>query len=412
MATLMQDEYSGEFASLAARAATLDLDASPWPHFDQAQRQVVDDVLRSGKVNYWTGDQNAHFEKEFARAFGTRHAIAVANGSLGLDLALIALGIGPGDEVIVTPRSYFASVSSVLLTGATPVFADVEHDSQNLSVRTIEPLLTDKTRAIMPVHLAGWPCDMASIMDLARSRDLAVIEDCAQAHGATIDGHSVGSFGDISAFSFCQDKIMTTGGEGGMVVTSSDDLWQRAWSYKDHGKSYATVHRKDHPLGFRWLHESVGNNFRLTEMQAAIGRVQIQRLGDWVHKRRALADAYVDRFAELPALRTAQPPANVVHAYYKFYTFVRPDALRENWSRDRIMQEIMSLGVPCYSGSCPEIYREKAITSRGLAPQKSLPVARELGETSLMFLVHPTLSLEQVQTMADIAAAVVQQATR
>ncbi|MFK8016107.1 MAG: DegT/DnrJ/EryC1/StrS family aminotransferase [Gammaproteobacteria bacterium] len=400
-------------SAAAQRASTsFDLSQAPWPHFAEDEIDASVSVLRSGKVNYWTGKENDQFEKEFATYFEAPYAIAAGNGTLALDLALLALGLSSGDEVVVTPRSYFASVSSVVLAGATPIFADIDRDSQNLTAQSIERVLTPRTKAIMPVHLAGWPCDMPAIMALAKAHELAVIEDCAQAHGARIACRSVGSFGDAAGFSFCQDKIMTTGGEGGMFLTNREDLWDAAWSFKDHGKRHATVHRKDHPPGFRWLHESFGSNFRLTEMQAAIGRVQLGKLNSWVDTRRAHASIFVDEFSGLGALRTPLPGADCRHAYYKFYTFVRPEALRSGWDRDRIMAAVVDAGVPCFSGSCPEIYREKALVDRGLSPSARLPVARELGETSLMFLVHPTLEAAQVRHMAIVAARVVAEATR
>ena len=384
----------------------------PWPYFAPDEIAAATQVLQSGNVNYWTGDENAHFEREFAQWFGADHAIAVANGTLALDLALIAAGVGPGDEVVVTPRSYFASTSSVALAGATPVFADVDRDSQCLSVQSVEQVLTPATKAILPVHLAGWPCDMEAILELAATRNLIVIEDCAQAHGAAWSGRKVGTYGHASAFSFCQDKIMTTGGEGGMLLTSSQDVWERAWSYKDHGKSKQAVDSSNHPPGFRWLHESFGSNYRLTEMQAAIGRRQLAKLSQWIAARKERAELYIDAFADVSALRTPLPGPEVTHAYYKFYTFVRTDALKSGWSRDRILSELQQRSVPGFQGSCPEIYLEKAVKQSSFSVSQRLPIARELGETSLMFLVHPTLDIALVENFASTIADVVRAATR
>ena len=403
---------NGETAASQNAYRDLDLESAPWPFFADDEVAAVQGVLRSGRVNYWTGNEIERFETEFAAYCDVRHAIAVANGTLALDLALTALGIGAGDEVVVTPRSYFASTSSVVLAGATPVFVDVDRDSQNITAASIEKALTASTRAVMPVHLSGWPCPMPEIMDLATSHGLAVIEDCAQAHGARVNGRSVGSFGDVAAFSFCQDKIISTGGEGGMLLTDDDSVWQRAWSFKDHGKSYDAVHRDYHPPGFRWLHEDFGSNFRLTEMQAAIGRVQLGKLPGWVRTRQRHAGVFREVFAGIAALRTPAPGSDVEHAYYKFYTFLRPEALRAGWDRDRVIGTLGDRGVPCFSGSCPEIYREKALQSRGIGPDEPLPVARELGETSLMLQVHPTLTSDQVAAIADAVASVVAAATR
>lgn len=363
---------------------------APWPFFEQDEIDAVSAVLHSGKVNYWTGTEGREFEREFASFTGCKHGIALANGTAALESALYALGIGSGDEVITTSRTFIASASCIVMRGATPVLADVDRESQNITADTIRPCITPRTKAIICVHLAGWPCDMDPIMELAKEHGLKVIEDCAQAHGATYKGRPVGSLGDVAAFSFCQDKIMTTGGEGGMLTTNDEQLWRRVWEFKDHGKSYDAVYNRQHPPGFRWLHESFGTNWRLTEMQSAIGRLQLSKLLHWASSRRRNAQILTDAFSEIPALRITPPSSNIGHAYYKYYVFVRPEMLKSGWDRDRVMAAVNAEGIPCFSGSCSEIYLEKAFES--LQPVECLPVARELGETSLMFLVHPTLS--------------------
>lgn len=383
---------------------------SPWPHFAQDEIDAVSAVLASGKVNYWTGDEGQRFEEEFAAFAGCRYGIALANGTVALELALYALDIGPGDEVITSSRTFIASASAAVARGATPVIADVDPVSQNLTAATIKAALTAKTKAIIAVHLAGWPCDMAPIMALAGEHGLKVIEDCAQAHGATYQGRPVGSLGDVAAFSFCQDKIMTTGGEGGMLTTNDPELWRKAWAYKDHGKSYAAVFEREHPPGFKWLHDSFGSNWRMTEMQAAIGRVQLRKLDGWVESRRQHAAYLSTRFARWPALRLTPPPAEIGHAYYKYYVFVRPELLKPDWDRDRIMQTVNDSGIFCQSGSCSEIYLEEAFRNAQLGPEARLPVARELGETSLMFLVHPTLTEQNIRESADVVDRVMAQA--
>lgn len=377
-----------------------------WPFFHRDEQVAVERVLRSGKVNYWTGEEGRQFEREFAETCGCRHGVALANGTVALELALHTLDVGPGDEVVITPRTFVASASCVVVRGARPVFADIDPHSQNVTAESIESRLSSRTKAIIAVHLAGWPCDMDSILELARSRNLKVIEDCAQAHGATYKGRSVGSFGDVAAFSFCQDKIMTTGGEGGMLVTNDEALWKTAWAYKDHGKDYDAVYHRDHPTGFRWLHQSFGTNWRMTEMQAAIGRVQLRKLPQWLEQRRRHAAILAACFRNIPALRVAQPPDHVGHAYYRYYVFVRPERLRDGWHRDRIVAAIAAQGVPCFSGSCPEIYLENAFESTGLRPTERLPVARQLGETSLTFLVHPTLTDHDMQRTCQVVEQV------
>ena len=385
---------------------------SRWPQFEEDEIAAAQRVLASGKVNYWTGEEGRAFEQEFAAAHGCRWGVALANGTVALEAALHAIGIEAGDEVVVAPRTFVASASAIIMRGARPIFADVDPKSQNITADTVRAVLTTRTRAIICVHLAGWPCDMPAILHLAAAHRLWVVEDCAQAHGATIAGRPVGSLGHIAAFSFCQDKIMTTGGEGGLVTTNDRDLWAKTWSYKDHGKSWEAVYERTHPPGFRWLHESFGTNARMTEVQAAIGRVQLRKLPGWLERRRSNAGVLLNRCRDLPALRVPMPPGNVAHAYYKAYVFVRPERLRKGWDRDRIMAELIGRGVPCLAGSCSEIYREKAFVAAGLGPAQALPLARQLGETSLMFPVDHTLDTEAMRTVAGAVQEVVTMASR
>jgi dTDP-4-amino-4,6-dideoxygalactose transaminase len=383
-----------------------------WPLFAEDEVDAVTAVLRSGKVNYWTGDIGRSFEREYATYVGTKYAIAVANGTVGLELALYAVGIGVGDEVITTSRTYIASASCVVMRGAVPIVVDVDRVSQNISVDAIRAAITPRTKAIIVVHLAGWPCDMDAIMALAKEFNLKVIEDCAQAHGAIYKGQPVGSIGHVAAFSFCQDKIISTGGEGGMMTTNDESVWERAWAYKDIGRSYDAVYRREHPPGFRWLTESFGTNWRLTEMQSAIGRLQLQKLDGWIEKRHQYAAMLTQVFSTIPAVRVTLPPSDIRHAYYKYYVFVEPDRLLPNWSRDRLIGELNTLGVPCFSGSCSEIYLEKAFDILPTKPVKRLPVAKELGETSLMFLVHPTLTVKYMNEVIETIQGVFAKASR
>ena len=387
-------------------------DKAAWPHFEDDEVLSAAAVLRSGKINQWTGKEVEKFQQDFAEACGVKHSVALANGSVALELALRAYGIGPGDEVVATPRTFIASASCAVLQGATPVFADVDRVSQNITAETIRSVLSPRTKAVVVVHLAGWPCEMEAIMALAAARGLIVIEDCAQAHGAKYRGCPVGSFGHAAAYSFCQDKIMTTGGEGGMLLTNDDKVWEAAWAFKDHGKSYDSVYHREHLPGFRWLHDGFGTNWRMTEMQAAIGRVQLRKLPDWVEKRRRNAAVLEERFVGLTALRVTRPGPEIYHSYYKYYVFVRPELLKPGWDRDRIMNEVVRRGIPCFTGSCSEIYLEKAFEGNGLRPAGRLPVARELGETSLMFLVHPTLAPTDMAAVADTVEKVMLEATQ
>jgi dTDP-4-amino-4,6-dideoxygalactose transaminase len=390
----------------------LNTNFSPWPSFTDEEGEAVKRVLLSNRVNYWTGQECREFEREFSSWTGSSFAIALANGTVALDVALKAISIGLGDEVIVTSRTFLASASSIVTSGAKPVFVDVDIESQNITAETIQPHITEKTRAIIAVHLAGWPCEMDNILALATQYNLFVIEDCAQAHGAVYKGRSVGSIGDIGCWSFCQDKIMTTGGEGGMVTTNSKELWSKMWSYKDHGKSWEAVYERDHPPGFRWLHESIGTNWRITEMQAAIGRIQLNRIAQWHETRLAYAQQIWASAATCPGLRVPTVPDYIEHAAYKCYVFVEAEQLVEGWDRDRIMAEIISAGVPCYSGSCSEVYLEKAFDGLNCRPSERLPIAKELGEQSLMFLVHPTLAREEIDLTCNTMISVMEKASK
>ena len=376
---------------------------APWPHFDEDEVEAAVRVLRSGKVNQWTGKEVVTFEREYAAALGMPHAIALANGTLALELALMAFDIGAGDEVITTTRTFIASASAAVMRGATPVIADVDPDSQNVTPETIAACITPRTRAIIAVHLGGWPCDMPAIMELAARHDLIVIEDCAQSHGATIDGRPLGSYGHAAAFSFCQDKIMTTAGEGGLLALSDEAAFRRAWAYKDHGKSYEAVFERDHAPGFRWLHESFGTNWRMTEVQAAIGRLQLAKLPAWTARRQASAALLDANLADTPGIRLAVPAAGIGHARYKYYAFADREQLASDWNNQRIAEAVTAEGVPCFTGSCSEIYLEKAFITAELGPVQRLPVAMQLAEESLMLLVHPTLGDAD---MADAAEAV------
>ena len=379
---------------------------SPWPSFTQEEADAVSRVILSNKVNYWTGTEGREFEKEFATWADSEYAIALGNGTLALDIALKALNIGVGDEVITTPRTFLASASSIVTSGAAPVFADVDLNSQAITAESIKAVLTTKTKAVIVVHLAGMPAEMDEIMALSKEYGFYVIEDCAQAHGAKYKGRSVGSIGHIGAWSFCQDKIMTTGGEGGMVTTNSKELWSTMWSYKDHGKSFDAIYNREHPPGFRWLHESFGTNWRMTEMQAIIGRIQLKRMGDWTAKRQGHAAQLDKAVRNLDCVRLVNIPKYIQHAEYKHYMFIKPEYLADGWNRDRIVNKIVEYGVPCFQGSCSEVYLEKAFDNTPWRPKKRLPHAVELGDTSIMFLVHPTLTESDMEKTIKVVKEV------
>lgn len=385
---------------------------SPWPSFSEQEAEIAKNILLSNKVNYWTGNECREFEKEFASFAHTEYAIAVSNGTTALELALKAIDIQPSDEVIVPPRTFLATASSVVTWGGIPVFADVEIDSGNICPESIKKHITPKTKAIICVHLAGWPCNMDAIMAIAKEHNLRVIEDCAQAHGATYKGKPVGSIGDIGCWSFCQDKIMSTAGEGGMITTNNKEYWQKMWSFKDHGKDFDAVYNTQHPPGFRWLHNSFGTNYRMTEIQAAIGRYQLKQMPSWFAKRNANADAIITAVNESQVAFVPEYPGTIEHAQYKLYAYVKPELLAEGWTRDRIVEEVVAKGVPCFQGSCSEVYLEKAFDNTAFRPSEPLTQTQQVGETSLMFLVHPTLTEQEIAKTTSVLSDVLSLATK
>jgi dTDP-4-amino-4,6-dideoxygalactose transaminase len=363
-----------------------------WPSYTKKEIDSVGKVLSSGKVNYWTGEECRNFEKEFALYSNTNYAIALSNGTVALELAIHALKLSYGDEIIVTSRTFIASVSCVVTSGAKPMFADVDLNCGNLSIEHISKVFTKKTKAIICVHLAGYPCDMDPIMDFAKNNDLFVIEDCSQAHGASYKGKKVGSIGDIGTWSFCQDKIISTGGEGGMVTTNNTNFWNLMWSYKDHGKNLSKVNEKNHNNGFKLVHDSFGTNMRMTEMQAVIGRSQLKKLDRWREIREKNSENIIKVCLNFPNLiRIPIVRNDINHAWYKCYVYLKFDGLKKGWSRDDVIFELNKLDISCFVGTSSEVYLEKAF--EGLyRPENRLPNAKELGETSLMFLVHPTMT--------------------
>ncbi len=376
-----------------------------WPYFGRDEISAVTRVLRSGKVNQWTGKEVFSFEKEYAGYLGVKYAVALANGSVALDISLLTLGIGPGDQVIVPARSFVATASCVALKKAEPVFADVDPQSQNVTVQSIERVLTKKTKAVIAVHLAGWPCELDLLRGFCDKKGIYLIEDCAQAHGAKYKGKPIGSFGDIACFSFCQDKIITTGGEGGLLVTNNAKVWKKAWSYKDHGRDYRTMFRKKDSCGFVWSVKDFGSNYRMTEMQAAIGRLMLLKLDAWVTKRRSLAAILSLNLEKFCQLRVAMPPVSAYHSYYKYYVFVKPRELKKGQNRDKIIAELNKSGIPCGTGVCPEIYLERGFSRYASGwrnySRRRLPIARQLGATSMMFQVHPRLSRDQMYRIVE-----------
>ncbi len=276
-----------------------------WPSLDETAIKAVEQVLRSGKVNYWTGRRGMEFEQEYARWQGSKYAISVATGTAALHVSLSALGIGPGDEVIVPSYTFIASSFSIVQAGAIPRFADVNLEDHCLSVESAEKLVTRRTKAVMPVHLYGNVCDMDKIQAFARKHNLYVIEDNAEAFGGSYKGKKTGTLGDIAGCSFCQNKTFTTGGEGGMVTTDHEDLAWEARSFRDHGydvKERLNLLALEQKLPY--IHNRVGWNYRMTEMQSAIGLAELARMDTWnMPARRRNGRILLETLGALPQVK-------------------------------------------------------------------------------------------------------------
>jgi dTDP-4-amino-4,6-dideoxygalactose transaminase len=390
----------------------LDSRLAPWPSYGDDEIAAVTEVLRAGRGNAWSGDIGRTFEREYAAYCGVKHGLAVANGTVALELALHGLEIGPGDDVIVPARTFVATAAAVALRGARPVVADIDPASQNLTADTVAAALTPRTRAIIPVHLAGWPVDMTPLLALARAHGLLIIEDCAQAHGASDHGRAVGGIGDIGCFSFCQDKIISTGGEGGMVVTNNRAAYERMWSFRDHGKNMQRATSDAATSGFQFLVDDFGTNWRLTEMQAAIGRLQLAKLPAWVARRRAIAALLSEALAAVPGVTVPQPPAHAMHSFYKYVFQIDPQKLKDGWDRDRVIAALETRGVPARVGGCPDISREAAFARHNLTPAAPLQGAAYLAARTIMLPVHPTLSDGNVAFLAEATADTLRGALR
>tara|TARA_B100001287_G_scaffold273790_1_gene277914 strand:- start:1897 stop:3066 length:1170 start_codon:yes stop_codon:yes gene_type:complete len=333
-----------------------------WPSYSKKEAKLVSEIIASNKVNYLFGKKGAEFEEKFSDFTGAKYSLAVANGTLALDLCLRSIALKKNDEVIVTSRSFVASASCISALGATPVFADVDKNSQNISINEIEKLTSKKTKAIICVHFAGFPCEMQKILKFAKSKNIFVIEDCAQAHGAFINGKSVGTFGHISAWSFCNDKILSTGGEGGMITTNSRKLFRFAESFNNHGKNFTKVNALSDKKAssFPFIHDAIGLNYRLTEMQSAIGIYQLEKLRNWQKLRKRNAEIYIKMFKDIDLIVTPEVPKNIQHAWYKLYLTINSCFLKKGSSRSKIIKDINENGIFCSFGSCGSIYREKA----------------------------------------------------
>ena len=380
-----------------------------YPYYNKSSIEKVKKILKSGRVNYWTGDECKNFEKEFSNYHNVKYSLSVSNGSVALEMALKALNLKKTNSVIVTPRSFVASASCVLNSRLKPIFADVD-DNGNLSIEGIKKAYNKNVKAIIIVHLNGLSCDLDPILKFVKQKKLFLIEDCSQAHGAIYKGGKVGSFGHISTWSFCQDKIMSTGGEGGMISTNNKKLWLKLWSLKDHGKNYKSVFYKKHKVGFKWLHDDLGSNYRMTEMQAAIGREQLKSLDKQIKKRNLIANLYLNglkdyylkydilkkldvKYLTHPIKKNSKKDNQSIHAFYRLNLHINKNKIKQT----KLIQQLNQNKINCGVGACPEIYREKIFKKLKFYPKKRLINAKLLGETSIAFPIDPYRALTKIK---------------
>ncbi len=345
-----------------------------WPQFDEKAISAVQEVLRSGKVNYWTGPKGMEFERKFAVWQGSKYAISASSGTAALHIALSALGIGPGDEVIVPSYTFIASSFSIVQAGAVPRFADVNIDDHCISIESAEKLVNERTKAIMPVHLYGNVCDMDSILDFARKHNIYVVEDNAEAFGGVYKGKKTGTLGDVAACSFCQNKTFTTGGEGGMVTTDDEDLAWRARSFRDHGydvKQRLSLLELEQRLPY--IHNMVGWNYRMTEMQSAIGLAELERIDTWnLPTRRRNARIIIDSIKDLP--QVIYTPIDTEDRRNGWYVMAFSlDIVNMSCDIDQFVAACAAEGAPCWRVFWPQCHTEKAFQQHNSFGRSGFP---------------------------------------
>jgi len=374
-----------------------------WPNYTDQEINKVIKVLKSGNVNYLSNNEGRKFEKEFSKLFGSKYSIALSNGTNALELSLMAINLNTDDEVIVTSKSFIASASAVVAMGGKPIFSDIDINSQNISSNFVEKLMTKQTRALICVHLGGWPCNVVELLRLCRKYGIKLIEDCSQAHGAKFKNRYVGTFGDFGTWSFCNDKIISTGGEGGMITTNSYKNYKLLWSLKDHGKNKEKYYLTNKNNAFKFVHDKFGTNYRLTEMQSAIGRVQLKTLKARLKIRNRNANRYMKNLSKLKVLIIPNIPKEINHSFYRLYLRFNFKYIKKGWSKNRILYNLNKQGFLCSEGSCSEIYRENCFINSIYRVKKRLPNARILSLTSFALLVDHTISINQIDINSKIA---------
>ena len=364
-----------------------------WPNFSKNLISNVGRILGSGKINYTDGPYGIKFEKEFSKFVGNRYSIAVCNGTAALEVAIKSLRLPKNSEIIVPARSFFASASCIVNTGYIPVFADVNLLTQNILIDDIKKKITKRTKAIICVHLAGLPCDMDSIKKLANKKKIKIIEDCSQAHGASIDNKQVGSFGDISTWSFCNDKIMSTLGEGGMISTNKKKLYEICKRSINHGTNLKKNKKTEK---FIYNKDYFGTNLRITEIQSFAGLEQLKNLKKVQKKKENISKSYFDLISKYQNYFDCYyPTKKIKSAWYRFYFFLKTDIKNYQKLRFKIIKDLRKNNLKCFTGSCPEIYLEKAFKKLNNIKPIRLKNCKILGETSIALEINHTLEYSQ-----------------
>ena len=371
---------------------------STWPSYPNILVNSISSLFKTGLVNYLIGNNGKSFEKEFSKKMGIKYSAAVSNGSIALEIALLSLGIKKNDEVIVTSRSYNSSASSILRVGAKPIFCDIDSNTFNICTKSLKSKITKKTKAILCVHLYGYPCEIFKIKKIIKNSQIKIIEDCSQAHGAKIKNKPVGCFGTIGIWSFCYDKIISTGGEGGMISTNSKTIYSKIWSLKEIGKDYNKFYKNRKSINFPYIHDHVGTNARMTEVQSLIGRYQLKNLDSYIRIRNRNALILSSYLNDIKKINIPVIPKNITHAFYRYTITIQSELKNPSNIRNNIIRKIISKKIFCNVGGCPEIYNEKPF-NLDLNASKNIKVANIIGKTSISFLVDNTISIKNMNVI-------------